>query len=205
MRHTITGRHKEGFTLIELLVVIAIIAILASLLLPAVSKARLSAKVTQTMSNGKGIFTLLFAEDLESVAGGGSSLYPVSGGRDSTSTAYFQRMMNSGVLEVDASFFGSSGVGPDQGRRLTSTGNAWCMTLDISERSTAETPVLFTRNITPNKRLSVANDHRLDSRENPFGSQAAVVILYGGAARKLRPGSMNLFNASTNGNGVLTP
>ncbi len=67
MRRVLVGARPRGFTLIEILVVIAIIAILAALLFPVFTQAKVSAKQTACMSNMRqmGVGLLLYLADNE--------------------------------------------------------------------------------------------------------------------------------------------
>jgi len=69
MKPNMKNQKANGFTLIELLVVIAIIGVLASMLMPAMARAKLKAKDTTCLNNLKqiGVALYMYADDHQSL------------------------------------------------------------------------------------------------------------------------------------------
>jgi prepilin-type N-terminal cleavage/methylation domain-containing protein len=219
------NKYLRAFTLIELLVVIAIIAILAAILVPAVSDALLRGRMTQVMSNGKNIYTALFAKEMEDAVFMRVAPYPKSGTTPdmsnmvfATSTDYFKWVVTSGVMNVSFAFFAAPGVVPVQdSTNFAAANNAWCVVAGVGESTADGTPLLFTRNLDitdlGNANLkaggtiaTIMPTVKGDHENTPFLDKGMVAVFKGGSALSLRQKDViENFNKLGATNAVLRP
>ena len=147
--------------------------------------------LSMALGNGRNLFTLLCARETDSAfEEGRPNVWPQIG-QYKSSTEYFSKMLEDGTLPVGPYFLSLPGIPVATGSVLKAENNAWCVTVGITENSSPEIPVLFTRNL-----YFIAEEDSVVAElrdEPPFGQRAAVVVLYGGAAHRLMPGSLSKF------------
>jgi len=185
---------KKGFTLIEMLVVIAIIALLATLVVPAVTGALENAQRMTAMANGKGIYSSIFA----TVADAGSrrnyfpSATPPSGTPSystNDSTSYFKYLMDDAleIIPKDFGMFVAGGILPaDDLGSFTADNNAWRVVEGVRPGDEASIPFMFTKNIDATTLGTDDSAIPMDEDEEPYQDKALVVIRIGGSGEALQ-------------------
>ena len=184
---------KRAFTLIELLVVIAIIALLAAILTPAINNALLKGRMTQVVGNGRGLYVLLFSQEMDNPLGlqtSGSAQWP-SKAAYANSSLYFATLVTNDSFGISYNFFAAPGIPPAKDVTEFTTAqadgkprNAWCIAEDVTDKLPATTPVLFTQNIALQGKTLNGN-FSLNSAADPFGARGCVIVQRGGAAFSL--------------------
>jgi prepilin-type N-terminal cleavage/methylation domain-containing protein len=192
-------RKNTGFTLIELLVVIAILGMLASMLIPAVTKALTSAALTQTTSNGRAIYQGIFGEVLDNLSvSGGSSAWPSDTGDDAVSSPeeYFKSLVEDEIMNVPPAFFGAKGLAAASSiDDLAKANVAWKLVVNMTDSTRDGCPFIFTKNFDVSSTIPTGGSTQRNSitlKEEdsangvPFGTAGGVVVQKGGAAITLK-------------------
>lgn len=208
-----TGR--DGFTLVELLVVIAIIAILSTLLFPAIQGALLKAKATSAGARmgDKGLVGIIYGVSLDRNVINLREMYPQAG-EFSSSTEFFNAVFtNSAVTSVTqaASMTVPGQKSPPSTTPITADQNMWNVVEGITTSSDPGTPFMFTKNISwtdLSAEPTIALD--ADGGEPILDDKLAIIVYAQGSVRvlNLKPDLISkavICNNASYDNTVLAP
>lgn len=177
--------------------------------------------LTSTMNNGRNIYVSLFARSLE------NPLDPTPAWPQSVaavnaedrvfpdSTEFVRWVVTAGVMNVDFSFFAAPGMPGEKSQDpalFRARNNAWAITVGVNDELPDGVPVLFTANFSQDRKKfipleSLTNDTYLARNALPFGDEAGVVVLNGGSAFTVKPGTItpDFFRTMGATNAVLYP
>ncbi len=164
-------------------VALAVVAALSWLIVD-VRQARRSVKMTQTVGNGRGIYMLMFAAEMDAYNSGSPRVFPTTNWP--SSTAYFNAGATNIFADVEPSFFSSPGIPPAAQWPMQPENNAWSLNGSYTnwEGVSSEIPLLFTRNLRFRRSESGEVEPYLVDVE-PFGKLGCVVVTVGGATKRL--------------------
>ncbi|MDA0577349.1 MAG: hypothetical protein O3B24_04550 [Verrucomicrobia bacterium] len=157
---------------------------------------RHGSRMTQTASNARGIYMLMFPAEMDAFTAGAPSVYPTTNW--SSSTDYFNAASNTIFADVAPSFFSAPGIPYSAAWPLTTSNNAWCLNASFtnSEEAHPDTPLLFTRNLRfRTNDAGTVHPYLVDIP--PFGKKGCVVVGFGGLTRKLLKQDLHLAVPST--------
>ena len=194
---------NRGFTLIEMLVVIAIIGLLASILVPAVTKALESANRTKMVNNASQLYKALYTivADGGGIYDGRTFDFPSHNDTTGafvpadTTRDYFAYLATNGVLQVPWSFFAAKDVPAAPGiydgtpgslAAFTSNNNAWRAVSNLSTQDVGA-PFLVSRNLTA---PALNGGYDVNARVTelagaPYRENGLVVLFVGGNAQPM--------------------
>lgn len=173
----------NSFTLVELLVVISIIGVLAGLATPAMTKALDKGKQTTDVSNGRQLYTLLFAAANDDVEGG-YYFFGTNALGKTTSVDAFNALISAGQFPYSRKILAGTGVPIDKktgDATINATNLFWGCTVGLTTSDDATIPLLYSFG-THCKNMLKTNDITLDPTGGWKDKGAVIVNVGGGAA-----------------------